>query len=469
MRREREVYIIDLFLFVLSKWRSVLVCSLAIAVFAGGTGLIKSRSVSEGMFSQSDIFSSHSESTLEDVAAKAKATGLNGYYHVLEEYEEYMESSSVIKLNPTKYYTAVLYYMVLAEDNEQAVSIAQVYADSLGTDELFEKIAEVFSEESENISYCDTLETEVLEGGTIRVTFKNNSSDGCAEVAKIIESAMSKNAGKIKRTAAAHKLNLILSEVTANSDWSLLTTKKDIAEDKVAVVNAIASLKNSMSDEDMKYYNGIENSEEAELSETEVSDTVSASEPEMKSVIFKMILGFIVGLAFMALFYMAIYILQRKIRTKRDLENCTGSMVLSVLNIDKGNKNKIAEAIDSLIEHFRFHEAGERDSLEMLLAFVKAYVQRQQLKTIYFTGTLVKEEWLKETLQELIRHFEKEGVCAAIGESILSTSDVFKQCGTSDAVLIFEVAEKSGIDTVAEEVKKLECCGINIMGTVLLR
>lgn len=468
MRREREVYIIDLFLFVLSKWRSVFICSLVIAVFAGGIGILKSRSMSEGVLPQYDILSSHSDSTLDDLASRAKAAGLNGYSHVLEEYGEYMECSSVTKLNPTKYYTAVLYYMVSAEDNEQAVSIARVYADSLGTDELFDKIAEVFVEESENVSYCDALETEVLEGGAIRVTFKNNSSDGCTEVAKIIESAMSKNAGKIKRTTA-HKLNLILSEVTANSDRSLLTTKKDIAEDAVAVVNAIISLKNTMSDEDMKYYNGIENPEEEEMSETEISGTVAVSEPEMKSVFLNMIFGFIVGLALMSLFHMAMYILERKIRTKRDLENCTGSMVLSVLNIDQGNKNKITGAIDSLIERFRFHEAGERDSLEMLFAFGKAYVQKHQLKTIYFTGTLVKEAWLKETLQELIRHFEKEGVCAVMGESILSTSDVFKQCGTSDAVLIFEVAEKSGIDTVAEEVKKLECCGINIMGTVLLR
>lgn len=456
MQKDREIYLIDLMSYVLSKWKKILVIGVGVAIFAACFGFAvyslsesdKNVQESTTQIEENSVNLDEESMTLEErLSLHAKSTALDAYCNSLEAYEEYLENSTLLDLNPTEHYKVVMNYVVAAEESGMAQIIAQTYADSIGTEEFFEKITAVTGKD---LAHAESLvvgiygnDSQETNNSGIRISFRHNDKNVCEEVERLITAVLKDKYTELQSSVSEHELKLLGAEVLMSSDWSLLSTRKGTVENKAAVSNAMAVLKNNMSKEELQYYRQSHGLDEV-LESTETPVVVETSKPfTLKEMSMYLVLGFGGGVILCALVYCALYVLDAKIRNKRDLETCTGLPVLVTIQED--------------------------DTLEMIRVLIESYAQKENVGSIYVTGTIAHGELFSDKWNRLAQDLKEKGILLGLGESILNSPEAYEQCRFSDALLLVEQSGVSKFDAVNEQLQKLGYCDTKLMGAVLLK
>lgn len=483
----REIFLFDLFLYILSKWRGLILGGLVAALVAGsafcflqiadnqqGSESAKDTEVQEGF-----IFDELSEEEL--LAVETKTYMIKKFEELEAGYKKYAENSGEMFLNPNHYYTLALSYSISSGNSNQENVIAEAYKDSMGSFELLEKIADTLGEDKEPIYYESVLNLEIVNdtehGDTaFKVVFMDNDEEKCKRVLEVLENEVKKCSASI-RADDAHKITKVSEAISVCTDSELLARQNVILNGILSNYNSANNIKKAFNEKEQKYYQSIEKEikeDSAQIVQTETKEdsaqimqTETYKSLNVKKLVVFVILGAIVGMFAAAFLHCVIYLLDARIRTKNDLKKCSGGVCLTIVDEETANKTGTLSKIDFLIRNLQIQQDGSVDNLSTLSGMLQSYVMKNQIHKICITGSVIDAMNLEEKWSELLQDLKGIDVEVIIEKEVFSNTELVRS-ENAVAVLLVEKYDKSRIENVNEIVNKLKHCNMEIFGNVLV-
>ena len=416
---EKTISLIDLCLYLLRKWKVMVIAAVVLAIVAGGFTYVKSASETAQTAEELSLEEIEASFPTEDelAAAKNKIAALEEYKQNVEERDYYLENSVKAKLNPNGFYEGTVTYVVSAEDEEDVLKTVTRLKSEIFSEENFERMAEELTQtkDASLLKEVVTEETEYyLTGAEVVIKACHYDQEECEKMLEVLK----KNIPGVE---------LIDTQVRTNSDYTLMKLSSDMLNERNTAYDAMKSLENGMSELEKAYYELLTNPDA-------VKEPVETAAPsvDIKMVIVAAFLG-----AFcVAGFYGVLYHFSGYVHTKEELESWVDMPVLEV-----------------------------EENLEMLAAMLSGIAGEKNVNQLYLTSSLspVNAVMMKE-LKELLH---SKGIEVVIGERILNNPTALENAVKCSGVVLVEKCNQSKEKDIREEIVKVNSCGVRVLGAIL--
>ena len=139
---EKEISLIDLCLYILKKWKLMVLAAAVLAVLAAGFTYMKSRSAYEAAI---NALNTPAEEPVEiDMTAEEKEAfqlkldAIEEYDNIIADYDYYLDNSIYVQLNANKYYNGTLQYIFEVDSNEELVKVVALCNRQVFSEENYE-------------------------------------------------------------------------------------------------------------------------------------------------------------------------------------------------------------------------------------------------------------------------------------------------------------------------------------------
>ncbi len=481
-RENMEIDLIDLALYLLRKWKVLVVCMIIGAVLGGGFGYMRS-----GVTVSKETGEPVTNSVSEIAALKAKLTeqsaelveltagqyleGMNSYRDIVA----HGNDSIVLRVNAYDAVKLTNRYAIddkavnkdievvineagntVSSNNEDgyesyvlgnAGNIISSYRGELLTSETIQEIKDALGRDISDASVCEM----------IRITGEGNailSVNVYGESEEQVQAAMDVLDKKVDKATEAisgiydYEIKALGSYVSVGADDYLLGLQSQNSTRLTTVRNSIVSLASAMTADEKAYYTALIEKGDAGLEEDVAEAEVAAP---VETVVVRTIskkyvaLGLIGGLFLAAFLYAVMYVLSGKLHTADDLRGAFG---ISVIGEAKG------------------------DATEFGLMSQGAAIGASKLssESVYIMGASDDEGSVKirNTMRkEMTEDHHVKSVKA--GSSAVNDAVSMQELSDSDAVVLVEMVGKSRFEDIAREVELCKKFGVKILGAVVVR
>lgn len=486
----RDIYLIDLILYVISKWRGVLFSGVLVAVIGAGAFFASAQSspkqVQPAETEKVEILEETTTSSLKEVTnheelqEKFKTMQLDGYYTALYAYYDYAGQSARMNLNPNKFYEANVSYIISTKGNIDAHYVAEAYKEGMITTALLQDVTEILNEGYDSQYYRSAFFVEIpgmtadsenqmqeaADHAMIKVTFQDNQEENCEKVIAVIEKWL-KKCGEQVESLEEFQIQKLSASVSVCNDPSLTSGQSGTINNMSSMYNGTENIRSSMTEREKKYYEKHSKYASQDVSTEEIVSEL-VEEFSYKKLLLAGVASFIGGAGIAAVLYIVCYVLSDKLRNKCDLEGCTETLCFAVRS-DKNKENKSLFAkLDAAIENLRFREEFLENDCEILFMLLKNYADKHDVGTIYVTGSRMENLEIPKALYDLMEKLENNGIKVSVGESALKSEKSIKECQNSDLVLLLEKRDESQMQKVKAILAKVAYCDIKVAGAVLI-
>lgn len=457
---EREIDLKDMLYRVAQKWRKIIVGAVIIALLAAllqvasGVLLILDREKLEDVRERYEVAVKAYEATGERLRAR-----IDNLRDQSANQQEYNEKSLRMKIDPMNRWTGYFQFYI---DSKYQIDPSLTYQTPDHTNRLiaayssYLQSAELYGEILQNTEGLDEIRflmevytvTVDQSAATIRITYIGATE---AEVIRLLDFIKEKIAARyptIRDTVGDHTY-----EIMTESVYSVI----DLELDEQQKANLLAYT---------SYDGAIAESTEA-LSEWE---KLPEPRPEFgawhttKQAIKFLILGGILGVILMILWFAAKYIFSRSVKTDRDWGHC-GIPVLGHIFRDRGNRHfpKIDAWIDRV---FGRTPLGSRDETAVLTARSLEPV----LKARGLTEAVLVSGIDGETGEALARTMDGagEGIGFRLAGDILRDPEASGRLEKSGQVILLENAQSTRIEDLDQTRRLLQAWEKEILGVVVV-
>ena len=473
MNLERETGITDLFWYVVSKWRllilALVIGALAAACFSyirtGKVTVIEEEKEEEGLTAETV--------TINDLDSYDMAA-LNLYFQYLElvkNQTDYVTKTEFMKIDPYNARISSASYYVKCLDASNLGGVLEAYMNvcrELNSEygELFEfnidKDSEGYEVASDETETEEEISGSSLSGnGIIHITLYANDEKTAQERAKAVEDALASRAETISKEVSPHVLEKIGFYNSRIRSSYLLNKQKSATDSLNSLTNSLNNVKKTFSVNAALYAEKVVNDPAIEdysdiilsaADKTEIDKSTSSGtktkvkqpSKSLKKRISKklMVLGALLLAVIAAILLAIYYLLSRKLRPEDDITRIYGLPSFGLL---RDPKRKKRTALDRFIEAKRFRRVNALEgetAEEMLAANIELGAKAAGAKTVYATGTIFgtkEKEWISKAVQLL----QDKGITLIAGEPVLENAQALEQMGNSDCTVILEQAGKS--------------------------
>lgn len=416
---EKAISLISLCLYLLSKWKLMVVAGVVLAIAAGGFTYMESSKAAKASVKELSIEEVEASFATEDalMAAKNKIEKINEYKQNLEEREFYLENSIMIKLDPNGYYEGKLTYVVSGVDEQEVLKNAALLKGMILSEENFEKITEALNDTKDT-----ALLKEVVVDETVYIT-------NCAEVVVKARHYEKEECEKILEYLKKDipNVELVGEQINIKLDNSLIGFSTDMINAKNAMYDSMKNLENSMSALEKTYYEMLENPDV-------IKEPVVVVEP---SVDLKLVtIAAVAGVFCVSGLYGVFYLLGGLVHTKEELESW---IAVPVVNMES--------------------------KMEMNATMLAGIVGERNVEKIFITSSIgaEKEPFMKELFEALGR----KNIEVVIGDNILDDPSALQEAVEVGAMVLVEKCYRSKEKAIREAILKATSCGIRVCGVIL--
>lgn len=471
----------DLAVYIIKKWRILVVATLLCAILLGGYKTVSSINSTEDQYS---------EENREQIVKKLTEVESNVVENLFNRYlayknsisysESYLSNSILMKLNPEKLPTYTVQYSVVSD---QQNIISSFTNQSLGASD-YQKIALLFGEDTDSTriselvaiygtsSDSDGMSVDVDSHSNIYVGNVNNiykwimslnvyayNRSQCENVMSIVEAAVDAQYKTLQDAGIDVSLTRIGNNYTENaSNW--------LADRQRSMISETSSLKSE--------YDKYEKNELSNLSSDEkkyftfLKNRYEDKEEPVHTLRYYAI-GGILGFGALLVLLVVLYFFDDRIRNKEDyVFRVKSDDTIGVLYSSARHRGLINRCVCSVTNKLFYNVDRKYSPSEKATIIAKRICllcNKNGIKQLYIVNDSSKQT-ASLLLSSIIDVISKNGITVSCGKPLLSSDD-FDEFMNNKAVLYFGSFYDSKAETLADYSKLFKENNSMIVGSVL--
>lgn len=454
----------DLIVYILRRWRSIVVGVLVITLLAGALQyLLDQRTYKATLAAEQDKVSTVQ---LEGLSL-ANANQVLQYQKLYQLQADYNREALLMQIDPATVPTRTLSYVV---SGERGFVTASLYQTHLGNLDVYKNIAAQLAIASDpshimelvTVTVQHDSSTELLADHALVVVKIVAPTE---EVAGAIAEQLKKQMPSLKTTVTsalgAHTLTLAADSAALNADHSLKKIQQDNLNNANTLRNNLKGAKDALTSQEKAYVEQMTAIDEA-------NPDVDVPKPAPPSLSMKMlIVGFAAGLLLMIGVHALGYVFGRRLKSREDFTERYGLFVFGC----------IADGQVSLTERLIrrvFFKKEQSTSAEARLALA------QQQLALALRHTLADKEnarvcvigYTTDAQGDALAPFKdaaaKDGVTLEVLPSPLTDAAALERLSAADAVILAQALGKSAYDDVYRELELCEHLDRPVLGALIL-
>lgn len=486
---EREISLIDLLIYVVKGWRSILVWMLIMAIFVGGIQYVREAKaareyqVTEPVTGEEQkeqaavtIEQLRKEMPEEEVKAVNKVVRLEKEYAMQL---DYLQNSLLMTMSPYEVAVARLQYWVDTnhKTNYAGITERDVTADIVESyinrveDGSWQKAALEAADTETETQYFGEMIGVVDDNTSFTIIIKYSDEEQLRKMIAVLEKELEDYQDEIASVFGVHKLSLVNESVEMTVDNDIYNLQQMRKNNLLNLENNIANYKNAFNDNQKSLYAGeiIVREEDTKTTEqTETEEPVITTPPTPQVRAKYILLGAILGAFLVCMLRAMRYILSGKLKAEDNIEGYLGIAGLGCIEENakeaKGAFGKLDAWIDSLAKR-NFANLSKEQQLKMIASNISLYCEKGDMKHIYLNSSV---NCTQEKTAELVQLLTEKGIEVKEGFSILRDAKAMEDMSRADGIVFFEQAGKSRYEDLEREIKLCREHGKMVIGMVVL-
>lgn len=498
---DREIKIRDLFWYVMSHWKTLVVIVILGAIIGGGFSLFNNNvrdnnsidatkdvddvTVKQLVDNAESLSVSDGALYLRTFLTEADINSIKVYYDYNELYNDHLAYVSDLKLTDLKpydsYYGQYLYYLksLSGESIDAIISAYKVRLNSLK-----DKYGGLFSYsiEAHDTLFANSFDNPEVEMDVIKpsasltVNVFGDSVDNCKSILDEIDRIIMELNNEYNNENLTHDIHMIAENCYKVQDTSLIDKQKT----NIDYLNTLNNNSNSIYKQLSVYgqafleylskHEGIDSDEILSLNPdgSILLENKDNSESSERKISFKLVvLGAIVGFVIAIIVLSIVYCSSSKIRFEDDIELTYG---LPCFGITRYGSKRKKIGLDNAIDRARFKRVTiipDEAAPRMIAANIGVCLKDKGINKVYATGTELSASG-KALISEVGELLKAKGLELIVGERLFSDSAEIEKMGTAGVIVLFESVAKAKHDEVYKTIQSCNKLGIKTLGIVLV-
>lgn len=492
MNEEVQIDIVNLFHYILKKWRIVVIAMLVLGVVAdlyyvkessSNAAAVESQTIEEESI-ETQIRNVKENLTEDEMQQVDRVYTMYAYNEdSYQENAEYLDSSLLMQLNPEEIPTVLLSYQISRNISEEEIrNIMTMYESTLLDETSCADIVDVIGKKYKNtavkelVSITDNVNNnsvilQNVESGVLNIRIYALEEKKCEKIADVIKKRMQAYTEQLQQVFGEFSVQNISEQYYLSSDSTVSTQKMNVVSAMNSAYSYMNNVTNVFTEDQLTYFNLLTkpldesmNQEERDTAEQNVADTAV----KMNYFSTKYVLvGLIAGAFLVALWYACVYIISQTVKDADDLKVVTGlpifGTVLSNGKLDK--RNKVDKWIDSLFSRGKKKE-DDAVLLERICHEIELQAKKKEVKNILLTSSAGNED-IALIMDKVQQKLTELGVSAVKSDSIASDSiEALEQLQKADGVVFVEQLMKSSREDIRKETELCSRYQVEMLGNV---
>ena len=492
MNEEVQIDIVNLFHYILKKWRIVVIAMLVLGVVAdlyyvkessSNAAAVESQTIEEESI-ETQIRNVKENLTEDEMQQVDRVYTMYAYNEdSYQENAEYLDSSLLMQLNPEEIPTVLLSYQISRNISEEEIrNIMTMYESTLLDETSCADIVDVIGKKYKNtavkelVSITDNVNNnsvilQNVESGVLNIRIYALEEKQCEKIADVIKKRMQAYTEQLQQVFGEFSVQNISEQYYLSSDSTVSTQKMNVVSAMNSAYSYMNNVTNVFTEDQLTYFNLLTkpldesmNQEERDTAEQNVADTAV----KMNYFSTKYVLvGLIAGAFLVALWYACVYIISQTVKDADDLKVVTGlpifGTVLSNGKLDK--RNKVDKWIDSLFSRGKKKE-DDAVLLERICREIELQAKKKEVKNILLTSSAGNED-IALIMDKVQQKLTELGVSAVKSDSIASDSiEALEQLQKADGVVFVEQLMKSSREDIRKETELCSRYQVEMLGNV---
>lgn len=421
------VYFSDMMLYVLSKWRSLLIVAAVVALMLGAYSYVKSsKEVSEAEHLAGINVEEGIKNSTDEVRNVAE------YQTQLQEFKKYIDNGMVMNMDSVSVSRVTLNYYVDGNPGEETVSdvkdmrtnaLVQAYMSKATGEKVRSNVVESFDGKIAQ-SDLNYLLTVTDTDNTFSVIIKGPDDDTCTRIAGFVKAIIDESGNEFSRTVGNHVIELVDESHTFGIDT-------EISDAQTSINKAYSLLGDKISDSRNSLDEGGRELIDAMIFQSE--DHVIGNASVSKKYI---VMGAILGLLIVAVIHMIRYAYTAKVVTADQVYRTCKAPVIGELTVGYG---RMHTAIDRKIYRKLFGIKGNTDTdrqIDYISAGIVNICKARNAESLYVVNGADESDLLKDCLNRILKKVSENGIKAESGYDDGCNADVVSGIAGADAVVI---------------------------------
>ena len=492
MNEEVQIDIVNLFHYILKKWRIVVIAMLVLGVVAdlyyvkessSNAAAVESQTIEEESI-ETQIRNVKENMTEDEMQQVDRVYTMYAYNEdSYQENAEYLDSSLLMQLNPEEIPTVLLSYQISRNISEEEIrNIMTMYESTLLDETSCADIVDVIGKKYKNtavkelVSITDNVNNnsvilQNVESGVLNIRIYALEEKQCEKIADVIKERMQAYTEQLQQVFGEFSVQNISEQYYLSSDSTVSTQKMNVVSAMNSAYSYMNNVTNVFTEDQLTYFNLLTkpldesmNQEERDTAEQNVADTAV----KMNYFSTKYVLvGVIAGAFLVALWYACVYIITQTVKDTDDLKVVTGlpifGTVLSNGELDK--RNKVDKWIDSLFSRGKKKE-DDAVLLERVCHEIELQAKKKEVKNILVTSSADTED-IALIMDKVQQKLTELGVAVVKSDSIASDSiEALEQLQKADGVVFVEQLMKSSREDIRKETELCSRYQVEMLGNV---
>lgn len=447
----RKIDIWDMFLYIASKWKKILIACVIGAIVLSGVSYYKSyTTTSQNVNNEKDSLDGLNDEETKNVegavALKENLDSLKRYYYL----------SPVMNLSPAEVPKFTLTYYIGTDGEttrDDIRDIKKMYASYVLSDDVCKKIVSEFkdsalSKDDLNLlinveqpsQYEDT--TDVL---TVYVRGIDKKMSN--EMAQIIEDSISDYTATLSESIKPHTIKLVSQIYSCGYDQKIIDCQNSIRNLYLNTSTKVDEGIDVLTDKEKSAY------------ELQISKDEKAEEPKKieRPTISKKytLLGAAVGIILVVVYYALCYMYSKKVRTPKDISDLLDTKICGLVEDDK--KTSIWNSMRNT--------ATKNVTIDYLAYEVAMICKNQNIDKICIAGSCEIEDDVK--LKKLIDIVGGKEINVSVESCVCEDYNALENIVDCGHVILWEYLDKSEFVAVRMLGETCKMQGLNVLGVVV--
>lgn len=468
------------------KWKFLLICMLIGGLALDGVSCLKSiknaHAVEAQLKEQEETDDTQQKleaageamSSLSDREIAEVQTAVVSYKEYRQEYEDglsYYRNSVKMGLDAGCVPTMQLQYRIdnhyeatypVIEKRDTTIDIANTLAEKAVGGDVCTEAAEILGIQDTAAYVRELITAEYIENSSLlSITIVAPDKDKCNALAQLVEKQVDASLASVRQAYGDFSMTLVSDQYYENSDADVLTAQQQMMTALNGLKTSMSNLLTGLTEGQKTYYYALLDTEDYSETQQTGDDGLTKPQitvPEIRYINLKfIILGCVFGIFCGAAWLLLRYLSTDRLRIAGDIEDVYD---LSVLGHITDPAQKKANAVS-------YAAFSEEEQLQMIVSGIQITMQKEQMQTVYITGTATTERAMKlcEKISEAV---QVKGLAGSWGRTIVYDPMSAEKMAEADGVVFVEQIDASNYKDIAKEKECSEKYHVPVIGCVVI-
>lgn len=448
---KRQLYLSDLFWFIITRWRAILIGAVIgaalMAAFSLGKSL-KGNSI-KTYYTEAELNTMKQALSQDDRTRAELCISLKDQY---DEASDRSTESGIMRIDASCAPTQNVSYYLKTED---AAAVIEAYRLYILSDEMMEYLAGI-TDGMYDKTDLSMLISVAGNGNTFTVTTISDSKQMCETISSGISEKMTLKKSDISKKIA-HEMSNVDVEYSENYSEALAKYQDNIINRVSTTKKAYTTARDKLSPASMSYVNAYI-----------MSDGKTGPAPTVKASVSKkyVAVGFIGGLAIVVIVYIFGYVYSNKMTNPEDgYQIWELPIIAKIVDNTKRTRNFI---LDRRIRRHKYGVASEDndETINYIVSRIELFCRKNQLEKVALASSVSEDKYVAELYNSVAELALKNGITVTgignMGKHI-EAMDTATDIGN---VIIVERAEVSYYSDIDREVVFAQGHGVKLLGMI---